>query len=196
MRKLLILAILGSCVSLLHSEETVVVPDFRPAKVELTTNGAVAPSNINNQIPDGMTADLPVETDPNVRLNKIYTYLNDPEKNRPTKNNAMLVYEEKYWNHGAISKKDKQAKKGNIFVINWQNDGRPENLTVRLDYRQANTRERVMTQTQEYKDFEGYEKTVIKVAGDEYLRGGVVNSWRISIVRNGKIVAQEKSFIW
>ena len=196
MRKLLILVILGFCWAPLHSEETVVVPDFRPAKVELTTNGAVAPSNLSNRIPDGMTADLPVETDPNVHLNKIYTYLNDPEKNRPAKDNAMLVYEEKYWNHGAVLKKDKQAKKGNIFVINWQNDGRPENLTVRLDYRQANTRERVMTQTQEYRDFEGYEKTVIKVTGDDYLRGGVVNSWRISIVRDGKIVAQEKSFIW
>jgi hypothetical protein len=196
MRKLLILAILGSCVTLLHSEETVVVPDFRPAKVELTTNGAVAPSNISNRIPDGMTTDLPVETDPNVHLNKIYTYLNDLEKNRPPKDNAMLIYESKYWNHGAVLEKDKQAKKGNIFVINWQNNGRPENLTVRLDYRQANTRERVMTKTQEYKDFEGYEKTVIKVTGDDYLRGGVVNSWRISIVRDGKIVAQEKSFIW
>jgi len=196
MRKLLIPAILGFCWTSLHSEETVVVPDFRPAKVELTTNGAVAPSSTTNRIPDGMTADLSVETDPNVRLNKIYTYLNDPGKNRPAKDNAMLVYEAKYWNHGAVLEKDKQAKKGNIFVINWQNDGRPENLTVRLDYRQANTRERVMTKTQEYKNFEGYEKTVIKVTGDDYLRGGVVNSWRISIVRDGKIVAQEKSFIW
>jgi len=196
MRKLLIPAILGFCWTSLHSEETVVVPDFRPAKVELTTNGAVAPSSTTNRIPDGMTADLSVETDPNFRLNKIYTYLNDPGKNRPAKDNAMLVYEAKYWNHGAVLEKDKQAKKGNIFVINWQNDGRPENLTVRLDYRQANTRERVMTKTQEYKNFEGYEKTVIKVTGDEYLRGGVVNSWRISIVRDGKIVAQEKSFIW
>jgi len=196
MRKLLIPAILGFCWTSLHSEETVVVPDFRPAKVELATNGAVAPSSTTNRIPDGMTADLSVETDPNFRLNKIYTYLNDPEKNRPAKDNAMLVYEAKYWNHGAVLEKDKQAKKGNIFVINWQNDGRPENLTVRLDYRQANTRERVMTKTQEYKNFEGYEKTVIKVTGDDYLRGGVVNSWRISIVRDGKIVAQEKSFIW
>jgi hypothetical protein len=53
-----------------------------------------------------------------------------------------------------------------------------------------------MTQTQEYKNFDGYGKTVIKVTGDKYLRGGVVHSWRISIVRDGKIVAQKKSFIW
>jgi hypothetical protein len=81
-------------------------------------------------------------------------------------------------------------------VINWNNDGEPADFMVRLDYRQANTRERVMTKVERYENFGGYEKTVIKVVGDEYLRGGVVNSWRISIVRDGKIVAQEKSFIW
>ena len=108
----------------------------------------------------------------------------------------MLDYEKKYWDYGAILQKDIQEKQGNIFVINWQNDGQPGDFTVRLDYRQANTRERVMTKTREYKNFGGYEKTVIQIVGDDYLRGGVVNSWRISIVRDGKIVAQEKSFIW
>jgi hypothetical protein len=108
----------------------------------------------------------------------------------------MMLYEPKYWDHGAILAKDRLDRQGNIFVINWQNDGEPSDFTVRLDYRQAMTRERVMTKTQEYKNFDGYEKTVLKVTGDEYLRGGVVHSWRISIVRNGKIVAQKKSFIW
>jgi hypothetical protein len=143
-----------------------------------------------------MKVDLPVEQDESVSLNKIYTYLNDPSRNKPAVGNAMMVYEPTYWNHGAILAKDIQDRKGNIFVINWQNDGQPGDFTVRLDYRQAMTRERVMTQTQEYKNFEGYEKTVLKVTGDEYLRGGVVHSWRISIVRDGKIVAQKKSFIW
>ena len=108
----------------------------------------------------------------------------------------MLDYEKKYWDYGAILQKEIEGKQGNIFVINWQNDGAPADFMVRLDYRQANTRERVMTKTERYSNFGGYEKTVIKVVGDEYLRGGVVNSWRISIVRDGKIVAQEKSFIW
>jgi len=144
--------------------------------------------------PDGMPSDLPVALDQTVSLNKIYTFRNDRAL-KPT-GNPMLDYEKKYWDYGAILQKDIQAKQGNIFVINWQNDGSPGDFTVRLDYRQANTRERVMTKTQEYKNFGGYEKTVIQVVGDDYLRGGVVNSWRISIVRDGKIVAQEKSFIW
>ena len=199
MRKLLILAIFGLLSDSLRAEDSSGVPDFRPAKVEPTTVGADAPAANVVQVPDGMKVDLPVEQDESVSLNKIYTYLNDSDPRRkapPPPDNQMMLYEPKYWDHGAILAKDRLDRQGNIFVINWQNDGEPSDFTVRLDYRQAMTRERVMTKTQEYKNFDGYEKTVLKVTGDEYLRGGVVHSWRISIVRNGKIVAQKKSFIW
>ena len=199
MRKLLILAIFGLLSDSLQAEDSSGVPDFRPAKVEPTTVGAEAPAANVVQVPDGMKVDLPVEQDESVSLNKIYTYLNDSDPRRkapPPPDNQMMLYEPKYWDHGAILAKDRLDRQGNIFVINWQNDGEPSDFTVRLDYRQAMTRERVMTKTQAYKNFDGYEKTVLKVTGDEYLRGGVVHSWRISIVRNGKIVAQKKSFIW
>ena len=199
MRKLLILAIFGLLINSIQAEDSSGIPDFRPAKVEPTTVGAEAPAANVVQAPDGMKVDLPVEQDESVSLNKIYTYLNDSDPRRkapPPPDNQMMLYEPKYWDHGAILSKDRLDRQGNIFVINWQNDGEPSDFTVRLDYRQAMTRERVMTKTQEYKNFDGYEKTVLKVTGDEYLRGGVVHSWRISIVRNGKIVAQKKSFIW
>ena len=199
MRKLLILAIFGLQFNSIQAEDSSGIPDFRPAKVEPTTVGAEAPAANVVQAPDGMKVDLPVEQDESVSLNKIYTYLNDSDPRRkapPPPDNQMMLYEPKYWDHGAILSKDRLDRQGNIFVINWQNDGEPSDFTVRLDYRQAMTRERVMTKTQEYKNFDGYEKTVLKVTGNEYLRGGVVHSWRISIVRDGKIVAQEKSFIW
>jgi len=195
MRKILsftYLALLASWVS--AQEDKKEVPDFRPAQVAPTTNGVV-PTVAGVRPPDGMPSDLPVALDESISLNKIFTFLNELTL-KPTTGNPMLDYEKRYWDYGAILHKEREGRLGNIFVINWQNDGAPGDFTVRLDYRQANTRERVMTKTEEYKNFEGYEKTVIKVTGDDYLRGGVVNSWRISIVRDGKIVAQEKSFIW
>ena len=201
MRKAFILFGLWSLLlSAVPAQDKQEVPNFRPAKVDPTTN-VVAPGTSQGRLPDGMTSDLPVALDQNISLNKIYTYLNDSirgplSKNLPPPDNAMLMYEPKYWNHGAITAKDIQDRQGNIFVINWNNDGEAADFTVRLDYRQANTREKVMTRTQDYKNFDGYEKTVIKVVGNDYLQGGVVTSWRISIVRDGKIVAQEKSFIW
>ena len=197
MRKLLIIAILGSMAYPLKADEKDAIPNFRPAQVEPTTNGAVAPTTTATRPPDGMTSDLPVALEKEISLNKIYTYWNDQKKgNKPPIDNTSMAFEPKYWDYGAVTAKEIQDRKGNIFVINWQNDGKPADFTVRLDYRQANTREKVMTKTQDYKNFDGYEKTILKVVGDDYLRGGLVNSWRISIVRDGKIVAQEKSFIW
>ena len=194
MRKILsagYLAILTS--QAFAQEEKKEVPDFRPAQVRPTDN-VTAPVAASVRPPDGMTSDLPVALDESVSLNKIYTFRNDRRQTRT--GNPMLDFEKKYWDHGAVLQKDIEGKQGNIFVINWQNDGTPADFTVRLDYRQANTRERVMTKVQRYERFGGFEKTVIQVVGDDYLRGGVVNSWRVSIVRDGKIVAQEKSFIW
>lgn len=170
------------------------VPDFRPAQVTPTTNVVVPAVASTPRPPDGMTIDLPVALDETVSLNKIYTFLNDQKTPPPT--NPKLAFERKYWNHGAILTREFGDRQGNYFVINWHNEGPAGDFMVRVDYRQANTRERVMTKTEEYKNFSGFEKTVIKVVGDDYLRGGVVNSWRISIVRDGRIVAQEKSFIW
>lgn len=194
MRKILSVAYLAILIPYgWAQEEKKDVPDFRPAQVAPTTN-VVVPTAAAVRPPDGMTSDLPVALDGAVSLNKIYTFRNDRTLKRT--GNPMLDFEKKYWDHGAVLQKDIEGKQGNIFVINWQNDGSPGDFTIRLDYRQANTRERVMTKTEEYKNFNGYEKTVLKVVGDDYLRGGVVNSWRISIVRDGKIVAQEKSFIW
>ncbi len=194
MRKILSVAYLAILIPYgWAQEEKKDVPDFRPAQVAPTTN-VVVPTTAAVRPPDGMTSDLPVALDGAVSLNKIYTFRNDRTLKRT--GNPMLDFEKKYWDHGAVLQKDIEGKQGNIFVINWQNDGSPGDFTIRLDYRQANTRERVMTKTEEYKNFNGYEKTVLKVVGDDYLRGGVVNSWRISIVRDGKIVAQEKSFIW
>ena len=173
MRKILSLAYLAILVPWATAQEDKKeVPDFRPAQVEPTTK-VEEPATTTNRPPDGMTSDLPVSLDETVSLNKIYTYRNDRQVK--STGNPMLDFEKKYWDHGAILKKDIEGKQGNIFVINWQNDGSPSDFTIRLDYRQANTRERVMTKTEEYKNFDGYEKTVIQVVGDDYLRGGVVS---------------------
>ena len=118
MRKLLIIAILGSSVGFLVADEKEAVPNFRPAQVEPTTNGAVAPVPSANRPPDGMTSDLPVSLDKEICLNKIYTYWNDSKKgNRPPADNASLAFEAKYWDHGAVTAKEIQERKGNIFVI-------------------------------------------------------------------------------
>ncbi|NJK91998.1 MAG: hypothetical protein HC904_09340 [Blastochloris sp.] len=69
-------------------------------------------------------------------------------------------------------------------------------MTLRFDYRQANTRDKVNTIEIPYQEAKGSLKGTFSVTGEQYREFGDVISWRVSVVRNGKIVAQKKSFVW
>ena len=113
MRKILSLAYLAILVPWATAQEDKKeVPDFRPAQVEPTTK-VEEPATTTNRPPDGMTSDLPVSLDETVSLNKIYTYRNDRQVK--STGNPMLDFEKKYWDHGAILKKDIEGKQGKII---------------------------------------------------------------------------------
>jgi hypothetical protein len=67
---------------------------------------------------------------------------------------------------------------------------------LRFDYRQAKTRDKVHTMEIPYKDVRGTYKGTFSVTGDAYADRGKILSWRVSVVRDGLIVAQSKSFVW
>jgi hypothetical protein len=138
---------------------------------------------------------LAVEPDPQVKIKKVYEFLNDKEKT-PVGKSKSLAYEFKYFDHGAITKAQQESRKGQYFVITWSNGGSPEDLVLRLDYRQAVTRDKVNTLEIPFKQAKGTFKGTFSVTGPQYAEFGDVHSWRISVVRAGRIVAQEQSFVW
>lgn len=135
------------------------------------------------------------EADPKVRFGKIYDFINDPELT-PVGDNRAMAYEFKYFNYGAITKEEKKNKKGHYFVINWKNEGEAENLILRFDYRQEQSREKLNTLEIPVSAAQGNLRGMFSVRGDAYEKFGKVNSWRISVIRQGQIVAEKKSFIW
>lgn len=139
--------------------------------------------------------DLPTELDPKVKIKKIYDFLNDSDKT-PTGGEQSLDYEFKYFNHGAVTKAQKEGRKGHYYVVTWSSDNEPGALSLRFDYRQKNTREKVTTIEIPYQNAKGTLKGTFSVTGDSYRDNGDVLSWRVSVVRDGKIVAQSKSFVW
>lgn len=139
--------------------------------------------------------DLPIRLDEDVEISKIYTFWNDPDKIKTSKNQA-LNYEEKYFNYGAVTKAQKKEKMGQYYVVSWDNDGDVNNLILRFDYRQEKTKDLVHTLEIPYKQVDGFHKATFSITGDAYEKFGPVKSWRVSVVRNGVIVAKEQSFIW
>jgi len=171
--------------------ESDVVPDSKSKTTPL-----IPPLDVKGTKPRPLEAwDLPTELDGKVKLKKIYDFLNDKSKT-PTGGDKALEYEFKYFDHGAVTQAQIASRKGHYYIVNWATDGPAEPLTLRFDYRQKNTRDRVNTVEIPYQQAKGSMKGTFSVTGDSYTTDGDVISWRISVVRNGKIIAQKKSFVW
>ncbi|MFZ5805978.1 MAG: hypothetical protein ACOY3I_02045 [Verrucomicrobiota bacterium] len=139
--------------------------------------------------------DLPFKIDESFSIAKIYTFINDPKKIKTSKNQA-LNFERKYFNYGAVTQEQKKNKMGYYYIVSWKNHGPATDLILRFDYRQAKTKDLVHTLEIPYTQVEGFHKATFSISGDAYERFGPVKSWRVSVVRNGAIVAKEQSYIW
>ena len=141
------------------------------------------------------TWDLPVQEDKNISIGKIFDFLNDP-KLTPDGKDPVLKHEFKYFNHGAVTKEQIEARKGHYYIVTFTNDGPAADLVIRMDFRQLLSRDKMNTLEVPYKQVKGSVKQQFVIAGDLYKAYGDVNSWRISVVKDGKIVAQKKSYVW
>ena len=47
-----------------------------------------------------------------------------------------------------------------------------------------------------YRNVQGTHKTEFKVIGDDYFDDGQVIAWRCLLISNGRIVAENRSFMW
>ena len=120
----------------------------------------------------------------------------DPNNN-PTAGIAVapLEFERTYRLHGAITNADKAQRYGNYFDFFWRVK-RPANVTIRLEYRQEKLRSFVQAREISYENAKGNMKTEFTVIGDDYLQDGRVTSWRCLLIEDGKIVAENRSYLW
>lgn len=108
---------------------------------------------------------------------------------------APLGFERSYRLHGAITNADKFQRYGNYFDFFWRAK-RPGNITVRLEYRQEKLRSFVQAREISYENAKGNIKTEFTVIGDDYLQDGRVTAWRCLLIENGRIVAENRSYLW
>jgi len=118
-----------------------------------------------------------------------------PNQKTATLQDAPIVFERQYRLYGAVTGLDTRQRFGNYFDFFWRVK-RPSDVTVRLEYRQAKLHEHVQAQEITYKNVRGTNKTEFKVIGDDYFDDGRVISWRCLLIANGRIVAENRSFLW
>ena len=166
------------------------------------TDVSVAPPASTAPTPEA-SAPTPVETavplerlalDKHFKVTKVHI-VNNTESYKSGGNDA-LEFERKYWNYGAVTKDQQEARRGLIYLISWHKDGPPEDLTARFEYRLVNTRETIFVQSQPLSSVTGTNRSLFEVVGDEYRKNGAVYAWRFTLVRGDQVVALERSYIW
>jgi hypothetical protein len=120
---------------------------------------------------------------------------NSPSQKTATLQDAPIVFERQYRLFGAVTGLDQRQRFGDYFDFFWRAK-RPSDVTVRLEYRQEKLHEHVQAQEITYRNVRGTHKTEFKVIGDDYLDDGRVIAWRCLLVSNGRIVAENRSFLW
>lgn len=140
---------------------------------------------------------LPLAIDPHFVFRKETQFLNDPATfvlGGPR--NDAIEFERRYYMWPATTLLEQSALKGNYLNFFWWNHGAPADVTVRLEYRQANLGNFVMAREKTYTAAKGSKKTQFTVIGDDYLENGPVTNWRALLIVNGKIVGLTQSYLW
>jgi len=120
---------------------------------------------------------------------------NSPSQRTATLQDAPITFERQYRMFGAVTGLDQRQRFGNYFDFFWRAK-RPSDVTVRLEYRQEKLHEHVQAQEISYQNVHGTHKTEFKVIGDDYFDDGEVIAWRCLLISNGRIVAENRSFMW
>jgi hypothetical protein len=120
---------------------------------------------------------------------------NSPSQKTATLQDAPITFERQYRMFGAVTALDQRQRFGNYFDFFWR-ARRPSDVTVRLEYRQEKLHEHVQAQEISYRNARGTHRTEFKVIGDDYFDDGRVIAWRCLLIENGRIVAENRSFMW
>jgi hypothetical protein len=118
-----------------------------------------------------------------------------PSQKTLTLQDVPITFERQYRLFGAVTTLDQRQRFGDYFDFFWRAK-RPADVTVRLEYRQEKLHEHVQAQEISYRNAHGTRKTEFKVIGDDYLDDGRVIAWRCLLIENGRIVAENRSYMW
>jgi hypothetical protein len=141
---------------------------------------------------------LPLSLDDRIQFRKFQIFRNTPPRpgGTPIPTRELLIqFERKRHTWGAITGYDYYSKTGQYFTFFWRAT-RPANLTLRLEYRQANLKNYVQGREINYPNARGSHESEFPIVGDDYAENGAITSWRAILIENGVIVAFLQSASW
>jgi hypothetical protein len=107
-----------------------------------------------------------------------------------------INFERQHHLYGATSKAEVFSRGGHYYTIFWKADDRTQPVTIRFEYRQANSGLATKTLEEEVSDLGRWNTTKFQVTGDEYNTSGRVTAWRVSVLRGSQELVSKASYLW
>ncbi len=107
-----------------------------------------------------------------------------------------LNFERDYLLYGATTKAEVMNRGGHYYTIFWKAQDRTQPVTVRFEYRQANSGLSNKALQEEVTELGMSNTAHFQVTGDEYNKDGRVTAWRVSVMRGNDELVSKASFLW
>lgn len=98
--------------------------------------------------------------------------------------------------YGAIGVSEQAQRLGQYYTVLWREPGAGEPAEIVFAYQQGATGSRVKRQLRKFDANATEGKAEFRIVGDDYVKGGRVLAWRISLVRGGKEISHRQSYLW
>jgi len=163
--------------------------------VSVLLAGCVTNSPPAVEIPEAKVLPLALDTDFSFR--KTIRHLNQTEFTsiQVPRGNETVAFQRNWMNYGALTLAERREREGTYYEIFWR-AGRPADITVRFEYRQAKLGNAVRAKETFVPQARGTIKSSFSVIGDDFQWDGPVTEWRCLLIENGKIVAFTQSYLW
>ena len=159
---------------------------------------SIALVRAENPLPIPQANALPLVLNDDFEFRKFDIFRNAPPRAgatpQPTRELAIL-FERKRRVWGAIDGIDMHERIGQYFTFFWRAK-RPADLTLRLEYRQANLKNYVQARELYYPNAKGRHTSEFAIVGNDYEIDGPITSWRAILIEDRKIVALLQSMTW
>lgn len=126
-------------------------------------------------------------------ITKVKTYRLNPSKAPDTAEQA-IVFEQKYYLHGAVSDADRDARRGTYYTFFFTPADNRMPVTARFEYRQQTTGFKVHAKEQTVRP--DAKLLRFNVSGTDFLERGQLLSWRVTLSQGGRSFGQRQSFLW
>jgi hypothetical protein len=107
----------------------------------------------------------------------------------------MIEFEHRRHLYGAVEASERRDLDGNYYTVFWKTETRAP-VTVKLEYRQGSTGLAIHTQEVVVDAPKRTNEAKFQIIGDDYHTNGKVTQWRATIIENGTVVAEYKSYLW